>query len=155
MYVQKQPPELFYKKRCTWTIRKIHRKTPAPESPFYWICRLEACNFIKKEALAQVFSLEFCEFSRTHFSLNSSGRLFLYVSGNPDPALGVAQEDCTKDAILGKDAKAWSVYVDSTRSWFQHNNAHLYRSEGGINLYCFTFSRYLRYERISKGDRSI
>jgi len=52
--------------------------------------------------------------------------------GNPDPAIGVAQEDCNKDSILGKDGKSWSVYVDSTRSWFQHNNAHLFRSEGGV-----------------------
>ena len=74
-----------------------------------------------------VFSLEFCEFSRTHFSQNTSGRL--YVSGNPVPALKVALEEGTKDAILGKDTKASSVYVDSIRSWFQHNNAYLYRSE--------------------------
>ncbi|XP_066929096.1 E3 ubiquitin-protein ligase TRIM9-like [Clytia hemisphaerica] len=54
--------------------------------------------------------------------------------GNPDPAIGIAQLDCSKDVILGRDSKAWSVYVDSTRSWFQHNNAHLYRSEGGIEV---------------------
>lgn len=53
-------------------------------------------------------------------------------TGNPDPAIGIAQLDCVKDVILGRDSKAWSVYVDSTRSWFQHNNAHLYRSEGGM-----------------------
>ena len=28
----------------------------------------EACNFIKKETLAQVFSCEFCEISKTTFS---------------------------------------------------------------------------------------
>ena len=67
----------------------------------------------------------------------SRGRHFWEVTverydGNPDPAFGVALEDVTKDAILGRDDKAWSVYVDSTRSWFQHNNEHLFRSEGGI-----------------------
>ena len=55
----------------------------------------------------------------------------ILLTGNPDPAIGIAQLDCAKDVILGRDSKAWSVYVDSTRSWFQHNNAHLYRSEGG------------------------
>ena len=25
---QKQPPEVFYEKRCSWKFRKIHRKTP-------------------------------------------------------------------------------------------------------------------------------
>ena len=28
----------------------------------------EACNFLKKEALAQVFSFEFCEISKNTFS---------------------------------------------------------------------------------------
>ena len=37
----------------------------------------EACNFIKKETLAQVFSYEFCEFLRTPFSQNISERLLL------------------------------------------------------------------------------
>ena len=38
----------------------------------------EACNFIKKETLAQVFSCEFCEISRNTFFLqNTSGRLLL------------------------------------------------------------------------------
>ena len=35
----------------------MHRKTPVPE----------ACSFIKKEILAQVFSCEFCEISKNTF----------------------------------------------------------------------------------------
>ena len=30
--VQKQPPEVFYEKRCSEKFRKIHRKTLVPES---------------------------------------------------------------------------------------------------------------------------
>ena len=30
-------------------------------------CRSEACNFIKKESLAQIFSCEFCEISKNTF----------------------------------------------------------------------------------------
>ena len=33
-YIQKQPPELFHKKRCSKKFRKILRKTPVPESLF-------------------------------------------------------------------------------------------------------------------------
>ena len=67
----------------------------------------------------------------------SRGRHYWEVSiekyeGNPDPAFGVALENVAKDVILGRDERAWSVYVDSNRSWFQHNNEHLFRSEGGI-----------------------
>ena len=35
------------------------------------------CNFIKKGALAQVFSCEFCEMSKNTFLQNTSGRLLL------------------------------------------------------------------------------
>ena len=42
-----------------WKFRKIHRKTPMPGS--------KACNVIKKETLAQVFSCEFCEISKNTF----------------------------------------------------------------------------------------
>ena len=55
-YPQKQPPQVFCKKRCTYKFRKILRKTPGA-----------ACNLIKKEALAQVFSCEFCEISKNTF----------------------------------------------------------------------------------------
>ena len=34
MQIQKQPPEVFYKKSCSEKFRKIHKKTPVPESPF-------------------------------------------------------------------------------------------------------------------------
>ena len=38
-----------------------------PQSLFNISCRPEACNFIKKEILAQVFSCEFCEISKNTF----------------------------------------------------------------------------------------
>ena len=33
-FFQKQPPEVFYEKRCFKKFRKIHEKTPVPESLF-------------------------------------------------------------------------------------------------------------------------
>ena len=43
----------------------------------------KACNFIKKETLAQVFSGEFCKISNnTFFSQNPSGQLFLKIEIN-------------------------------------------------------------------------
>ena len=38
-----------------------------PEPPFKQSCRSLACNFIKREALAQVFSCEFCEICKNTF----------------------------------------------------------------------------------------
>ena len=57
---QKQPPEVFCEKRCSWKFHKIHRKTPVPESLF--LIKLQALG-----TLAQVFSCEFCEISKNTF----------------------------------------------------------------------------------------
>ncbi|XP_023808533.1 tripartite motif-containing protein 67 isoform X1 [Oryzias latipes] len=51
---------------------------------------------------------------------------------HPDPAFGVARINTMKDMMLGKDDKAWAMYVDNNRSWFMHNS-HTNRAEGGIN----------------------
>ena len=53
----KQPPDVFYEKSCSYKFHKIHIKTTVPE----------ACNYIKKETLAQVFSCEFCEICKNIF----------------------------------------------------------------------------------------
>uniref|UniRef100_W5N252 Tripartite motif containing 9 n=1 Tax=Lepisosteus oculatus TaxID=7918 RepID=W5N252_LEPOC len=52
---------------------------------------------------------------------------------HPDPAFGVARVDVLKDVMLGKDDKAWAMYVDNNRSWFMHNNSHTSRTDGGIS----------------------
>ena len=39
----------------------------------------QACNFIKKETLAQVFSFEFCAILRTPFLQNTSGGCFCHL----------------------------------------------------------------------------
>ena len=49
------------------------------------VCRAEACNFIKKETLAQVFSCEFCEISKNTFSYTTPlddcfRKIFLHIS---------------------------------------------------------------------------
>uniref|UniRef100_A0A8C1RWF9 Tripartite motif containing 9 n=1 Tax=Cyprinus carpio TaxID=7962 RepID=A0A8C1RWF9_CYPCA len=52
---------------------------------------------------------------------------------HPDPAFGIARADVMKDVMLGKDDKAWAMYVDNNRSWFMHNNSHTNRTDGGIS----------------------
>ena len=34
LQIQKQPPKVFFEKRCSQKFRKIHKKTPEPESLF-------------------------------------------------------------------------------------------------------------------------
>ena len=49
--MQKQPPEVFYEKRCS---EKFHKNSGLQQN-------------IKKETLAHVFSCEFCEISKNTF----------------------------------------------------------------------------------------
>ncbi|XP_054893972.1 E3 ubiquitin-protein ligase TRIM9 isoform X3 [Poeciliopsis prolifica] len=51
---------------------------------------------------------------------------------HPDPAFGISRADVLKDVMLGKDDKAWAMYVDNNRSWFMHNNSHTNRTDGGV-----------------------
>ena len=52
---QKQPPEVFCKKRCSKKFRKIHRKTPVSGSLFNKVEGLRPATLLKK-TLLQVFS---------------------------------------------------------------------------------------------------
>ena len=67
MNVEKQPLEVFCKKMCFWKFHKIHRKTPVPEAFLKKRLWPQACDFVKKETLLQVFSCEFCEISKNIF----------------------------------------------------------------------------------------
>ena len=58
--------EVFCKKSILRNYRKIHRKAPVPESLLNKVAA-QACNFTKKETLAQVFCCEFCEISKSAF----------------------------------------------------------------------------------------
>ena len=59
--------KMLYKKRCSQNCRKIHRRTPVPKFLFLLKLQAAACNFIKKETLAQVFSCEFCQIFKNTF----------------------------------------------------------------------------------------
>ena len=64
IYYQKQPPEVFYKKRCLQKFRKIHRKTPVPEKQRLW---------------NRCFPVNFAIFPRPPLLQNTSGRLICVI----------------------------------------------------------------------------
>ena len=65
--LQKQPPEVFWKKGVPRNFAKFIGKHLSQSLFLNKVAGL-FCNFIKKEALAKVFSCEFCEFSKNIFS---------------------------------------------------------------------------------------
>ena len=75
--VRSSRSKVFCKKGVFKKFPKITSKTPVPESLFQHSCRAQACNFIKKEFLAQVFSMNFAKFLRTPFLTEYIWRLLL------------------------------------------------------------------------------
>ena len=61
-------------------ISQNSQKNTCVRFSFLKSCRPEACNFIKKETLAQVFFMNFAKFLRTPFLQNTSGGLFLILN---------------------------------------------------------------------------
>ena len=79
MNVQKQPPEAFCKKMCSWKFRKINRKTPVPEAFFNKAAGLRPVTLLKKRFWYRCFPVNFVKFPRTPFLENTSERLLLNV----------------------------------------------------------------------------
>ena len=71
LQIHKQSPKSVLQQRWSKKFRKYPRKTPVPES--------KACNFIKKETLAQLFSCKFCEIFKNTFSTEHLRWLLLQV----------------------------------------------------------------------------
>ena len=70
----KQPPEVFCKKKVFLEISQNSQEKTSARDSFLIKLQDEACNFIKKESLAYVFSCEFCEISKS-----TCGRLLLVL----------------------------------------------------------------------------
>ena len=64
--VQKQPPEEFYGKKLFLKISQNSQENTCARVFFNKVAG-DACNFIEKETLAQLFSCEFCEISKNNF----------------------------------------------------------------------------------------
>ena len=53
--VKKQPPEVFCRNRFCYKFRKIHRKTPVPESLFNKVAGLRPATLLQKDSGTAVF----------------------------------------------------------------------------------------------------
>ena len=79
-HIDFQPQEAVFCAASRVIVMKIARK--AVQYIFRSSHRFQACNFIKKETLAQVFSWNLAKFLRTSFLQNFCGRLLLYFHSN-------------------------------------------------------------------------
>ena len=87
---QKQSPEVFYKKGVLRNFTKFTGKHLCQSLFFNKVAGLrpEACNFIKKETLAQVFPVNFVKFLRTpqttasgpYITYRNKAKVLLFVS---------------------------------------------------------------------------
>ena len=73
-------PELFCKNAV---LRNFPKFTEKDLRQSLFLIKLQAsalaCNFIKKETLAQVFSCDFCEISKNAFSYRNGGCFYIFV----------------------------------------------------------------------------
>ena len=63
--LQKQPPEVFCEKRCSYEFRNIHRKATVLDSLFTKVAGLKVCSFIKKRLQHRCFPVNIAKFLRT------------------------------------------------------------------------------------------
>ena len=68
--------QIFFKTGALKKSRNIQRKTPMLESLFNKAAGLKSCNFVKKKALAHMFSCEYCKIFKNIFLWNTSGGCF-------------------------------------------------------------------------------
>ena len=80
--IQKHLLEVFYEKRCSWKFRKIHRKTPVPESKKTFFCEFEEIsknNFFTENLLTTTSNDQRTEPSRASYIINLLLKLKLLI----------------------------------------------------------------------------
>ena len=73
--MQKQPPEVFCRKRFSQNFCKFQRKTLVLECIFNKVCK----NFVKKRLQHSCFAVKFAKYLRTPALKNICQRLLLYI----------------------------------------------------------------------------
>ena len=66
-WVQKKPPEVFFKKSCSLQLRNIYRETSVLGSLFDKVVGLEACNYITKGLQHRCFLRNLQKFANIFF----------------------------------------------------------------------------------------
>ena len=114
-FTQKQPPGLFFKKRCPEKFHKFHRKNSVLESLCNKVTNLQGCDFIKKRLQHRCFPVKCAKFVRTPISQNT----YSYLKGVNFFRIyvGVAGGRLMTDVNVGFIVQAFMIY-----SWTNDTN---------------------------------
>ena len=82
--LQKQPPEVFYKERCSYKFRKINRKHLCQSLFLNKVAGLRPATILKKKLWHRCFPVNLAKFLGTPFLQNTSGRLLLLLQIKAD-----------------------------------------------------------------------
>ena len=77
--IQKQPPEVFYKKGVPRNFAKFTGKNPCHNTFLNKVAGLRTATLLKKRLWHRCFPVNFVKFLRTPFLQNTSGRLLLQI----------------------------------------------------------------------------
>ena len=79
MSIQKQPPEVFYEKRCSLNFRRIQGNHLFQSLFFSKVAGLRSATLLKRRLWHRCFPVNFVKFLRTLFLQNTSRRLLLTI----------------------------------------------------------------------------
>ena len=77
--IQKQPPEVFYEKRCSLNFRRIQGNHLFQSLFFSKVAGLRSATLLKRRLWHRCFPVNFAKFLRTAFLQNTSERLLLCI----------------------------------------------------------------------------
>ena len=76
---QKQPPKVFWEKRCSLKFRVIHKKTPVLDYFFKKVACLKDCKFVRKDSKTFVF-LRILRIFKEHLFWRTSANSCFYCN---------------------------------------------------------------------------
>ena len=107
---------MFFEKRVSYKLLKIHRKAPVPEFFFNKIAGLRAATLLKKKLWHRCFPVNSAKFLRTPFLQNTFGRLLLILFVACFLYFPLSKISATKGASCEK-----SRLVENRLNWISNN----------------------------------
>ena len=134
----KQSHQVFYKKRCSQKLLKIHRKTPLVTQSLFFKKSIRIYNFsLTKEIPTQAFSCQLSKMFKTFFFQNPSGQLLLNFSNeNKASENNILTDGFTYSEVSHTDHIAQSQISESLQiNSLNHVNGRRY-----VYVACFACS---------------